>query len=132
MELTYLADRVRQDHALICGELAILKEAENESGACSWQILQDVCSRLSLALLEHMRREDRMTTQPSKGHFSDYRYLQVITRHISSNNDPHLLNNRFKLLTGFLEGLHRHMDEQERDFFPVLEPAMAQEFSIIT
>ncbi len=112
-----LADGLRQDHARLCGELAVLKKAESGDSANLWQILRDVCARLSTGLLEHIRHEERMTIRLSVDHYSDYRYLQVITYHINLENRPPLLNNRYHLLTGFLRGLHCHMDKQEVELF---------------
>jgi len=117
MELIHLVDGLRRDHAVLCGELAVLKKAEGDDSPPSWQTLRDVCARLSLGLREHIRHEERMTIEPSSDHYSDYRYLQVITGLIALENRPLLLNNRYHLLTGFLHGLHRHMDEQEAEFF---------------
>ncbi len=88
----------------------MLKEAEGSSGPHLWQTLRDVCARLTIGLREHMRREG---TQPSHDHQSDYRHLQVITRYIEAENRPFLLNNRYQMLTNFIRGMHRHMDEQE-------------------
>ena len=139
MEL-HLVDGLRQDHAVLRGELAVLKKAEGDDSPPSWQTLRDVCARLSLGLCEHMRREEQLlvnhnrslgaaaldTTVPqSSDHYSDYRYLQVITRCIALEHRPFLLNSRYHLLTGFLHGLHRHMDKQEAELFPIMERAMA-------
>lgn len=140
MKLHYLVDSVRQDHALLCGELDVLKKAEGDDSPPSWQTLRDVCARLSVGLREHILREERLPATrgrslgaaaseamicPSIDHYSDYRYLQIITRHVTFDNRPFLLNNRYHLLTDFLRGLRHHMDEQEAEFFPIIEPAMA-------
>ena len=128
----HLLDGLRHDHAVLCGELAVLKKAEGDDGPPSWQTLRDVCARLSIRLLEHMRREEQLLVTyhrslgaaaseamipMSNDHYSDYRYLQVITGLLTLENRPLLLNNRYHLLTGFLHGLHRHMDEQEVELF---------------
>ncbi len=120
---SHLAGGLRHDHAVLCGELAVLKKAEGDDGPPSWQTLRDVCARLSIGLSEHIRHEERMTTQPSTDHYSDYRYLQVITGLMALENRPFLLNSRYHLLTGFLRGLHVHMDKQEAELFPVIEQA---------
>ena len=143
-DVSHLVDGLRQDHALLCGELAVLKKAEGDDSPPSWQTLRDVCARLSLVLCEHIRREERLLVtrsrslgaaaseamgRPSIDHYGDYRYLQVITRYIVSENRPFLLNNRYHLLTGFLHGLHRHMDKQEAELFPVIEQAIANSYA---
>lgn len=116
-----------------------MKKAEGDDSPPSWQTLRDVCARLSTGLRKHILREERLlgtryrsvgvaaseaTTRPLIGHQSDYRYLQVITRSIASENSPFLLNNRYHLLTSFLRGLHGHMDQQESELFPVIKQAM--------
>ena len=131
-DASHSMDCLRQDHAALCGELAVLKMAEGDDSPPTWQTLRDVCARLTLGLREHMLREERLLitrdhslgaaeseamSRPSIDHYSDYRYLQVITRHVTSESRPFLLNNRYRLLTDFLHGLHRHMDEQEAEFF---------------
>lgn len=136
----HLTDSLRQDHALLRGELAVLEKAESHDSTHLWQTLRDVCARLSIGLFEHIQCEERLlvirnrireiasseaTVRPSIDHKSDYRYLQVITHFISLENGPLLLNSRYHLLTGFLRGLHGHMDKQEAEFFPVIEQAMA-------
>jgi hypothetical protein len=138
MELTYLMDSVRQDHALLCGELDVLKNAEGDDSPPSWQTLRDACKRLSMGLREHMLREERLLAtrgrslgaaasealaHPSSDHYNDYRYLQVITRYVTSENRPFLLNNRYHLLTDFLRGLRCHMNTQESELSTALEPA---------
>jgi len=126
-DTSHPADGLRRDHALLCGELAVLKKAESGDGTQLWQTLRDVYARLSTGLLEHIRREERLRTRPSHDHCSDYRYLQVIERYISFENNPFLLNSRYHLLTGFIRGLRSHMDEQEVELFQVIEPGIAHE-----
>lgn len=140
-QASHLLDDLRQDHELLYGELAALKKAENFDGPPLWQTLQKVCARLSVRLRDHMGREEpllRVTHPHSLGaaasetmswpvidHYSDYRYLQVITRSIALENRPFLLNNRYHLLTDFISRLHHNMNKQETDLFPFIEQAMA-------
>ncbi len=141
MELTYLMDGVRRDHVILCGELAVLRQAENGDCPPSRQVLRDVCVRLTIGLREHILREERLLVTrgrslgaaasealaiPSSDHYSDYRYLQVITRHIISETRPFLLNNRHHLLTDFLRGLRCHMDAQEAELFPSVNTTMSR------
>jgi hypothetical protein len=121
-------DELREDHARLCGELEVLKRAE-------------VCARLSAVLREHILREERLLVfldrsvgaavalesmiRPSSNHFSDYRYLQVMTRCIASENRPFLLRSRYLLLTNFMCDLNHNVQEQEAKFFPFLELEMA-------
>ena len=129
----FTVESLRQDHALLCGELAVLEKAKSTEGSDLWQTLQDVCVRLSLGLREHIRREGQLlvTRNHSLGaaaseamsrllidHYGDFRYLQVITRCVAIENRPFLLESRYQLLTDFLRGLHRHMDQQEAELFP--------------
>ncbi len=107
---TILEEGIQQDHASFYGELAVLKKAEGGSIPHLWQTLREVCERLTIGLREHMEREG---THVPHDHHSDFRYLQIITRFIISEDRPHLLNNRYQMLTNFIRGLHRHMDEQE-------------------
>ncbi len=129
---TNLIDDVKQDHALLCGELDFLKKAEGNDSPPSWPVLQEICARLATGLREHIRWEKQLfpnhrslgaaalagASCPSIDHYGDYRYLQVITRYIALENRPFLLNNRYHLLTDFLRGLRHHMDEQEAQLFP--------------
>jgi hypothetical protein len=129
-DVSHPLDGLRQDHVLLCGELAVLKKAESYDSAHLWQTLRDVCARLSVGLLEHIRREERRVaaseaiTRPSIDHYSDYRYLQVIKRYIIFEDRSFLLNNRYQLLKNFILGLHRHMDQQESALFPVIKRTM--------
>lgn len=128
MELLRLVDDLRQGHALLCGKLAVLKEAESYNITHFWHSLQSACARLTTGLLEHIRREERLLvthhrslgaansetiSRPSSRHYGDYRYLQVITRSISLESRPFLLNGRYQLFTDFLSGLQRNMDKDE-------------------
>ncbi len=129
---TNLIDNLRQDHALLCGELVILKKIEDSHSRPSWQVLREICTRLSVRLREHIRWEKQLLShhrslgaaapeamnRSSIDHYGDYRYLQVITRYITLENRPFLLNNRSRLLTDFLHGLRHHMDEQEAQLCP--------------
>jgi hypothetical protein len=139
-DASHLMDGLRQDHTRLCGELDVLKRAEISGGIHLWQPLRDVSERLFLGLGEHIRREDGLLVShhhsvgaaaadavilPSMVHFSDYRYLQVITRSIALEHRPFLLNSRYQLLKDFIGGLHRHMDEQETELFSVMEPSVA-------
>ncbi len=125
-------DELKKDHALLCGELDVLKKAEGDNNAPSWQMLQEICARLSIGLRDHMRWEESLLPNyrslgaaalaqprcPSIDHYGDYRYLQVITRYIALEDRPFLLNNRYHLLVDFLRGLRHHMDEQEAQLVP--------------
>ena len=106
----------------------MLKNAEGSDNASRWQTLRDVCARLSAGLREHMQREEKLSAPHGRSlgaaaletdsyflnsHYGDYRYLQVIARYVTSEDRPFLLNNRYQLLTNFVRGLHRHIDEQE-------------------
>lgn len=141
MEQLSLMDDLKQDHERLCGELDVLRSAENDDGVLLRQTLRDVCARLSLGLLEHIRREERLLTthgrslgaaaseimvQPLINHYGDYRYLQVITRHITLENRPFLLTGRYQLLESFILELQRHMDKQEEDYFPIVGRILAR------
>jgi len=118
-----LVDDLKQDHARLCGELAVLKAAESGETDFLAQTMRDVCARLSTGLNEHMLREERIpalhgrslgaAASPSMDHYNDFRYLQVITRYITSEKRPFLLCNRYQLLKSFVGGLKRHIEEQE-------------------
>jgi hypothetical protein len=128
-------DIIRHDHACLGAELALLEAAENDNSVHLWKLLRAVCGRLSLALIEHIRREERLLVtygrsvgaaaaesiiRPSVNHYNDYRYLQVISRHICVEARPFLLiNGRYELLRDFLREFQRHMQEQERELFPI-------------
>ncbi len=132
-------DDLKENHALLCGELAVLKQAEYSGNVPLWQALQDVSARLSKGLLVHIQREAQwfkqnrslgaaariVMAQTSIDHYNDYRYLQVITRYITLENRPFLINSRYRLLTDFIRGLRCHMDEQEAQLFPASELSLA-------
>ncbi len=138
-KLSRLIDNLRQDHRRLSGEIAVLEAEKNFDNIQSWKTLQVVCVRLSTGLFEHIQSETRllvtrnhslgaaasqMMSRPSIDHYGDYRYLQVISRSITSANNRLLLRNRYQMLQDFLGGLRDHMDQQEADLFPAIERMM--------
>ena len=129
---------LRRDHALLCGELDVLKRAQNEDSPYLWQTLREVCARLLVGLREHVFRQEQLLVSsgyslgafttpdpiisPSNSYYGDYRYLQVITRCIALESRPFLLRSRYLLLTNFIIGLDLNTQKQAAEFFPELDP----------
>ncbi len=130
--------RLRRDHTLLRDELHVLECVLDSDITGSQQILRDARARLSVSLRAHIQREGRLAVVCSRTlgtfgaealarlaveHYSDLQYLQVIKR-CFAREDPNALQSTRYVLTSFLTGLRRHMDEQESTLFPFLEDVL--------
>lgn len=124
-------ERLRRDHAILRSKLTVL-EIALEMGIGAWFVLREICFTLSRQLGDHIAREEelmaayRHAVPPETSavlaaeHRDEPRHLQTINRLFISEGADRMSYIRAALKT-VIAGLRRHMDEEERQLFPLLE-----------
>jgi len=124
-------DRLRRDHTILRSKLDVLHSALT-IGSETWYILREVCFTLSRQLRDHIKREEDLVVACRKAmtpkalaevvveHKDEPAHLRTINRLFVSQAD-HSLDRIKPALTQVIEGLRRHMDEEERELFPIFE-----------
>lgn len=133
-------ERLRRDHKILRAKLDLLESALR-IGAQTWFVLREVCFTLSRQLRDHIRREEELVAA-CRSAMNPKVLAEVVVVH---REEPQLLQtvNRLfvteagqswerlrPLLTGVIEGLRRHMDEEEAELFPILERMLAEQETV--
>lgn len=124
-------ERLRRDHALLRSKLDVL-EAALGMGPATWYVLREVCFTLARQLRDHIRREEELVAACREAidptalaefaveHRDEPAHLRTINRLFLSESGQSLERIR-PALTEVIRGLRRHMEEEERELFPILE-----------
>lgn len=127
-------ERLRRDHKILRSKLEVL-EGALEMKADTWFVLREVCFTLSRQLRDHIRREEtlvaacRSQLKPEVlssiklEHHDEPNHLRAINRLFVSEGGHSLKQIRPALLE-VIKGLRKHMDEEEKTMFPLLESLM--------
>jgi hemerythrin-like domain-containing protein len=130
-------DRLRRDHAILRSKLDVLQSALT-MGAETWYVLREVCFTLSRQLRDHIKREEALVAacrkaMPPKAlaevaveHKDEPAHLRAVIR-LFTTEAGHRLEHIKPALTQIIEGLRRHMDEEERELFPIFERLLREE-----
>ena len=128
-------DRLKRDHHILRSKLDVL-EAALRMGPETWYVLREVCFTLSRQIRNHMQREEnlimacRQTMTPralaeiAMEHRREPEHLRTINR-LFMEEHGHTLERIRPALTDVIQGLRRHMTEEEQELFPILERALA-------
>jgi len=135
-------ERLKRDHQILRAKLNVLETALT-LGPESWYVLREVCFTLSRQLQDHMRREEeliarcRQTMSPhvlaeiALEHQDEPAHLRTINRLFITQVDYSL--ERIKpVLTEAIQGLRRHMAEEEAELFPILERELRDQETVTT
>jgi len=129
-------ERLRRDHALLRSKLDVLESAL-KMGPETWYVLREVCFTLSRQLRDHIRREEELVAACRKAmnpkvlaevsveHHDEPQHLRTINR-LFVRASQHSLEQITPVLTEVIHGLRRHMTEEERELFPLLERTLAE------
>lgn len=127
-------ERLRRDHTILRSKLEILERAL-EMKADTWFVLREVCFTLSRQLRDHIRREEALVaacrsqlksevlSSIELEHHDEPDHLRTINRLFVAEGG-HSLKQIRPALSGVIEGLRKHMDEEEKTMFPLLESLM--------
>lgn len=122
--------RLKRDHAILRSKLDALEAVLGLTGD-TWFVLRELCFTLARQLADHIRREELLIAstraamdpirlkQVTLEHHDEPEQLRVINRLFVSDN-THRLNKIRPALEGAIARLRRHMDEEEKDLFPLL------------
>lgn len=129
-------ERLKRDHAILRSKFDVL-EAGLRMGPETWHVLREVCFTLSRQLQNHMKREEdlimacRSVMTPSAladlavEHRDEREHLRTINR-LFVGEHSHTLERIRPSLTAVIQGLRRHMQEEERELFPILERELGE------
>lgn len=129
-------ERLRRDHRLLRAKLDVL-ETGLRMGPETWFVLREVSFTLARQLQDHMRREEELVAACRKAltpallaelaveHKDEPRHLRAINRLFVSEGG-HSLERIRPVLAEVIQGLRRHMAEEETELFPVLERTLAE------
>ena len=135
-------DRLRRDHTILRSKLNVL-EAALGMGEPTWFVLREVCCTLSRQLRDHIRREEelisayRTTLSPellhalSVEHHDEPRHLRTINR-LFTQETSQSLRRIAPILLDVIAGLRKHMDDEERDLFPILARTLGEQEAAIS
>ncbi len=128
-------DRLKRDHVILRSKLSVLESALG-MGPETWFVLREVCFTLSRQLRDHIKREEALVAACRQAmdprtlatvaveHHDEPEHLRTINR-LFMQETSHTLERIRPALTDVIQGLRRHMDEEERGLFPVLEDVLA-------
>ena len=134
-------ERLRRDHTILRSKLDVLQSALT-IGSETWYVLREVCFTLSRQLRDHIKREEDLVVACRKAmtpqalaevvveHKDEPAHLRTVNRLFVSQAD-HSLDRIKPALTQVIEGLRRHMDEEERELFPIFERFLKEQEAAI-
>jgi hemerythrin-like domain-containing protein len=129
-------ERLRRDHRILRAKLAVLESAL-QMGPETWFVLREVCFTLARQLRDHIRREEALVAECRNAlnpkvlaevvveHKDEPQHLRTINR-LFTSEPTQSLERIGPELTSVIDGLRRHMDEEERELFPIFERALAE------
>ncbi len=128
-------DRLRRDHQILRAKLDVLESALH-MGPETWFVLREVCFTLGRQLGDHIKREEdlvmacrktmnpRVLAEVSVEHHDEPEHLRTINQMFIEERE-HSLERVKVALQGVIDGLRRHMAEEEAELFPILERELA-------
>ena len=128
-------ERLKRDHKILRSKLDVL-EAAMRMGPETWYVLREVCYTLSRQLQNHLRREEALV-DACRAELKREHLAHVVVEHrdeperlrtlnrLFLQTDGHSLKQVKPVLRDVVEGLRRHMDEEERELFPLIEGHLA-------
>lgn len=124
-------ERLKRDHGIVRTKLDVL-EAALKMGPETWFVLREVCFTLSRQLRDHIRREEALIeacrpsldsaslSRLSAEHQDEPRHLKTINRLFVQ--EPTAALERIRpVLMGVIQGLRRHIEEEDMSLFPAIE-----------
>lgn len=133
-------ERLRRDHKILRAKLDVLESALR-MGPQTWYVLREVSFTLSRQLRDHIRREDdlvaacRMAMNPKilaevvVEHHDEPEHLRTINRLFVSEGQRSFDQIKEALMK-VIEGLRRHMSEEEAELFPILERVLTDQDTV--
>lgn len=124
-------ERLKRDHVILRAKLDVLESALR-LGPDTWFVLREMCYTLSRQLQQHIRREEGLVAQ-CRAALTAQQAQQLRLEHRDEPERLRALNRLFlrehgrsltqvaPVLRAMIKGLRQHMDEEERELFPVLE-----------
>lgn len=135
--------RLKRDHVILRAKLDVLESALR-MGPDTWFVLREVCFTLAKQLRDHIHREEALIAACRKAldpailahiqleHQDEPQHLRTINR-LFVQEPGHTLEQIRPELTGMINGLRRHITEEETVLFPTIERALrAQGVETIT
>lgn len=129
-------DRLKRDHKILRAKLDVIESAL-KMGPSTWFVLREVCFTLARQLRDHIKREDDLVAACRKAmnpkvlaevvveHKDEPEHLRTVNRLFLAEKDQSL-ERVGPALTEVIEGLRRHMKEEEVELFPILERTLAE------
>ena len=128
-------ERLKRDHAILRSKLDVL-EAALRMGPETWYVLREVCYTLSRQLQDHLQREEALVdacraalkreplARAAVEHRDEPERLRTLNR-LFLHTGGESLQQVKPVLQDVVQGLRRHMDEEERALFPLIEQHLA-------
>lgn len=129
-------ERLRRDHVILRSKLDVLESAL-KIGPDAWFVLREVSHTLARQLRDHLRREEELVAACRAAlreealvhltveHGDEPQRLQALHR-LFVKESGQSLSRIEPVLTEIIEGLRRHMEEEEMELFPILEQTLAE------
>lgn len=124
-------ERLKRDHVILRAKLDVLESALR-LGPDTWYVLREICYTLSRQLQQHIRREEELVAQ-CRAALTQTQLQELQVEHRDEPERLRTLNHLFlqekgrslaqvaPALHAMVRGLRQHMDEEERELFPILE-----------
>ena len=128
-------ERLRRDHGLLRTKLSLLEGALG-MGPEAWFVLRELCYTLGGQLRDHIQREDALVSHCRQAlgpeilehlaveHHDEPQLLRAVVELFVQDGPPAWTDVK-SALARFIQGLRRHLAEEEEDLFPMLEHASA-------
>ena len=128
-------ERLKRDHGILRSKLGVLETAL-KLGPETWFVLREMCHTLARQLRDHIRREEALVAA-CRSSMTPESLRHVEVEHRDEPERLRMLNRLFigesgeslerirPVLMEVVEGLRRHMDEEEAELFPILERVLA-------
>ena len=133
-------ERLKRDHLILRSKLDLM-EAALGVGEPGWFVLRELCLTLSRQLQDHIRREEELVAAARQAlnpqvlaevvveHQDEPEHLRTINRLFVQEEHCSLERIRPALLA-VISGLRRHMAEEERELFPILERVLTDHLMV--
>ena len=128
-------ERLKRDHTILRSKLEMLESAL-QMGSRAWYVLHEISFTLAQQLKDHLKREETHVTgcrsllnpkvlaEVAVEHRDEPEHLRTINR-LFVSQPPRAMELIQPALVRVIEGLRRHMAEEEAELFPLLERAYA-------
>ena len=129
-------ERLRRDHVILRSKLDVLESAL-KMGPEAWFVLREVSHTLACQLRDHIRREEELVAL-CRAAMREQAVARIDVEHRDEPQRLRTLNRLFikesgeslthiePALTEIIKGLRHHMEEEERELFPILEQVLAE------